>query len=105
MKKTFQIIFSYWLEILLGGIFLACGLYPFLFYFFIIFLVTSSKLIDYLRKLIRAYQIFNEVKILAIIRKLKISDDEISIVLDGEKLKIGDKKWAEIEKEINEITG
>lgn len=75
----------------------------FLLYFFIVFLVSVARQFDYIRKQVRIYQIFNEIKVLTIIRKLKITDDEISIVADSERQKVGEKRWKEIEKELGEL--
>jgi hypothetical protein len=49
----------------------------FLFYFLIIFLVSSELRIDYIRKLVRVYQVMNEGKLISIIRKLGITNEEL----------------------------
>jgi hypothetical protein len=49
----------------------------FLFYLLIILLITSERRTDYLRKLARAYQVMNEGKLVSIIRKLGITDEEL----------------------------
>ena len=73
-------------------------------YFFLIFLIVSAKQLDYLRKLIRVFQVVNEIKILAIIRKLKITQDDLSIVAESQKSELGKEKWDEIEKEFDDLT-
>lgn len=100
-----RILLKVWLEILLAIIILywADNLQLFLLYSFVVILFTIWRLTNYLRKMVRVYQIFNEIKILSIIRKLKITDDEISIVMEGEKNKIGKDKWNEIENEFKEL--
>lgn len=60
---------------------------------------------NFLRKLIRVFQVANEAKLIVIMRKLKITDDEISIVADNLKEKMGVEKWNEIEKELQELQG
>lgn len=99
-------ILSFWVEIIAGA-FLLFGLSDerwFLLYFMVIVLFTIARHIDYTRKLVRMFQIFNEIKFLSMIRKLKITDDEISIVAESEKNKMGELKWAELEKEFAELT-
>lgn len=100
-----KILLKFWLEILLAIIILywADNLQFFLLYGFVVILFTIWRLTNYLRKMVRIYQVFNEVKVLSIIRKLKITDDEISIVMEGEKNKMGKDKWDEIEKEFKEL--
>lgn len=106
MENPIKIIQKFWIEILLGILIILNieDIRWFLLYFLILFLIVSTKQIDYMRKLIRVFQVFNEIKLLAIIRKLKISDDEISIVADGERRNMGKDKWEEIEKEFNDLS-
>lgn len=106
MKEIIKIVLGFWLEIILGILILfnADDIRWFLLYFFVIFLIVSARQTDYIRKLVRVFQVFNEIKLLAIIRKLKITDDEISIVADGEKRNMGEEKWKEIEKEFNDLS-
>lgn len=104
MKQSLKILIKYWAEIVLGIIIINIDdLRWFIFYFFIIFILIIEKHTDFLRKLVRVFQVFNEVKLLSIVRKLKISDDEISIVMENEKKEIGIEAWAEIEKDFRDI--
>jgi hypothetical protein len=106
VKESIKIIFNYWLEILIA-IFLIFGsedIKLFLIFFFVFSIILITKSMDYIRKLIRIFQIANEIKLITIIRKLKITNDEISIVTEDEKKKIGDEKWSEIEKEFQDLT-
>lgn len=92
------------LEFLIGlSILFTLDLRWFLLYFLFLFLTIPYQQADYLRKLIRVFQIHNEIRLLAITRKLKISDEELSIVLDSQRKKIGEEKWKEVENELNEI--
>lgn len=105
MKLIIRTFFSHWLEILMGSVIILMidNIRWFLFYFFIVFLITTFKALDYIRKLCRVHQFYNEVKMLAIIRKLKITDEELSIVVDSEKMNMGEIKWNELEKETNDL--
>lgn len=105
IKEVVKILLSYWLEIIVGILilFIPDSIRWFLLYFFVIFLVVSVSLIEYLRKLILAFQVANEIKLLATIRKLKITEDELSIVIDSEKMRVGEETWREMEKELNSL--
>jgi hypothetical protein len=70
----------------------------------VVFLVVGSIWIDYLRKMVRVFQVFNELKLIAISRKLKITDDEMSIVAEDERKKVGDDQWRSIAKELADIS-
>lgn len=105
MGAYFRPLLSYWLEILLGAFILlaADDIRWFLFYLFLVLILMVSRTSDHLRKLMRVFQIGNEIKMLAVIRKLKITDDEISIVADDAQAKMGEAKWKEIEKELSDL--
>lgn len=77
--KIVKILLGYWVEILMGIIILLAtdDIRWFLFYFLIIFLVSSELRIDYIRKLVRVYQVMNEGKLISIIRKLGITNEEL----------------------------
>jgi hypothetical protein len=71
------------------------------FLFFLLF--EMLFFVDYLRKLIRVFQAVNDVRLIAIIRKLKISDEDLEIVTDSMKATVGEIKWNQFEKELQEI--
>jgi hypothetical protein len=106
MKEFIRIVFGYWLEVLIAIILLYSteDIRLFLLFFFIFSIILFTKHIDYLRKLIRVFQVANEIKLITIIRKLKITEDEISIVTEDEKKKMGSKKWEEIEKDFLDLS-
>ena len=105
MRDLLSIILKFWIEILIGLIILYGfdDLKLFLFYFFILFIVLVYRHMDYLRKLIRLANISSEIKALTILRKLKTTNDEILIVTEEEKRKIGEEKWKQIEKELEDL--
>lgn len=104
MKKFLVTILLFWVEILLGiWTLFGSDIRWFLLYFFVVFLFFNHTRTDYLRKLVRYFQVHNEIKLLAIARKLKISDDELSIVMDGQKKNMGEKGWNDLEKEFEEL--
>ncbi|MFH0857687.1 MAG: hypothetical protein V1848_02990 [Candidatus Magasanikbacteria bacterium] len=54
----------------------------FFLYFLIVFYFNSYFWGNYLRKLIRVYQVANEVKIMGIIKKLGVSEEELQEIGD-----------------------
>ena len=76
----------------------------FLFFLFVELLFVVTTHADYLRKMIRVFQVSNEIKLLAVTRKLKVTEDEISIVSDDVKRTIGENRWAQIEKELQDLS-
>jgi len=77
--KAYKTLLSYWLEILIGAVLLFWidSVKLFLLYFLVAYLVSAEKRTDYIRKLIRVAQVANEGKLMAIIKKLKISKEEL----------------------------
>lgn len=71
---------------------------------FIYLVIRLTLIYEYLRKLIRVYQIGNETKILAITRKLKISREEISKLADEELDKLTVEQKTQIEKEFRDVS-
>jgi hypothetical protein len=53
--------------------------------------------------MIRVFQSVNDVRFMAIIRKLKISDDDLSIVTDSMKMKVDEQNWNQLEKEMQDL--
>ncbi len=105
MSERINIIVKFWVEILIGVLILfnADDIRWFLLYLLVLLLITLTLYVEYIRKLIRSFQVFNELKLIAIMRKLKVSADEMDIVFEDEKKNMG-QKWNEIEKEFNELT-
>ena len=107
MRAYFRPLLAAWLEILVGIIILfnSDDIRWFLLYLLLIVILMVWQAANFLRKLIRVFQVANEAKLIVIMRKLKITDDEISIVTDNLKEEMGLGKWNEIEKELQELQG
>lgn len=80
----------------------------FLMYFLIIYLMDSSIKVTLLKKMISCFNLHNEVKLFAIAKKLKISEedlrkevDEQFSILSKEEVKEEEKK---MEKELEDVT-
>lgn len=84
MGKIIKTLLGYWFEILAGGAILifADDIRWYLFYLLIILLLTSERLTDYLRKLIRVFQVTNEGKLMGIMKKLKVTKEELQEIGD-----------------------
>lgn len=105
MSSRVRIIFSFWVEILLGLFLLNMmdSIRWFLFYSFIIIIILITMAFKNLRQLIIAIQFINRVNALAVIRKLKISDDDLSIVMDAEKKSINTATLDKLQQELQNL--
>ncbi len=76
--KIIKILTNNWLVLLIGFILLSFfEIRLFLFYFFIINLIQSEVRMDYIRKIIRVFQLWNEVKLISILKKLWVADKDL----------------------------
>jgi hypothetical protein len=99
-SKLPRFLVTYFAELLIGALLLTfADLRWFLFFLLIELLLLS----DHLRKMIRVFQSVNDVRFMAIIRKLKISDDDLSIVTDSMKMKVDEQNWNQLEKEMQDL--
>ncbi|HUD04646.1 MAG TPA: hypothetical protein VMR59_01510 [Patescibacteria group bacterium] len=73
---------DYIIVIVLGVVFYSFSLEAFLIYALIVILMRIDGATNYLRKMIRVFNITTEGKIMAIVHKLKIGDEEIDKVLE-----------------------
>jgi|SRR5215472_5798134 len=100
VSKFPRFLAAYWGDLLIGALVLQfADLRWFLFFLLIELLFVS----DHLRKILRVFQSVNDIRFMAIIRKLKISDDDLSIVTDSMKMTTDEKKWNELEKEMKDL--
>lgn len=86
--------------IIINSIFGIVGL---IIYCFIVILLNLAYYIDFLRGLIRVFQVGNEAKIVTIMRKLKITDKEMGDIAEEIKGKSTEKQWASLEKDIKDL--
>ena len=99
----FKILKGYWLEIIIGAILISIDLRLFCFFFFIIYLISSEKRTDYLRKLIRVFHIANEVKIVSIMRNFNIDPSEAEDVFDEMEKSMTKDALKELEKDFKGV--
>lgn len=69
-------ITDFWAEVVFGLLILFFAEYA-LFLLFIYIVIRLTLIYEALRKLIRTYQVANEIKLMAIMKKLKVSDEEV----------------------------
>src|ERR1700730_13124533 len=97
MKK----ILSHWLEIAAAVLLIyleAWGPLIVLGYL-VIANFNLHHMLDYHRAAARTWQLVNEVRLLAMVRKLGISDEELKRVEDEMRAKAGPEAWASLEKD------
>jgi hypothetical protein len=102
MLKTFLYLS---IEIIVGAVILYFNLKVFLLYLFILCLISIHYRAEQLRKIVRAFQFANEIKIMAIMKKLNIGEKIIGEVVDEEKTRSSWKNWKDLLKETEEVMG
>jgi len=94
--------YHFWVEFLFGfAIYLWEDIAILLLFIYLVLRLTL--IYEYLRKLIRVYQFSNEVKIMAIAKKLDISEDEISKLGDKELAKLTVDQKNSLERDFKDI--
>ncbi len=103
--NIFKFLKSFWIEILIGAILLFAvdDIRWFLFYFLVIVLATIHYKAEYLRKLIRVFQVVNEGKLLGIIKKLNISEEELQDIGDSVEANLTEKQLKSLYKDMEDI--
>jgi len=97
-------IWMYVLEIVVAIIIFALlDLAGLLVYIYIVLLINIYIVTDYLRKLIKVFQVANEMKLVAITRKLKITNKEIVDIGEEVNRNLSKKQQADLEKDIRDI--
>lgn len=99
----FKTLRGYWLEIIIGAVLLYIDLRLFAFFFFVVYLISSEKRTDYLRKLIRTSHIANEIKIVAIANKLEIDESEIEKRFEDMKGKMTDEAAEGLDRDMSSV--
>ncbi|MBU0661006.1 hypothetical protein KKG22_02380 [Patescibacteria group bacterium] len=101
--KFYKIVLAYFIEITVAFLilFLFDSIEWFLLYAFVIYLIQSEKRTDCLRKLIRVYQVGNEIKLLAIIKKMNISEEEIDNIFEDN---LSDEQKKDLEKDFDDLS-
>ncbi len=100
MKK----LLIYGIELIVAAILMWIDQRLFWLYFFIITMYLIDSRTDYLRKIIRVFQVFNETKIMTIMKKLNISEEEIKKTLEKTKESLSAEKWESLERDFKDIT-
>jgi len=74
-------------------------------YFFGTVVAVINMRVDTLRKIIRFFQIANEVKLLAIADKLGVTPQELQRKADGIRQSMSPEEWDAVEKDLQPILG
>ena len=64
----------------------------------LIILYRIDAQVNYLRKMIKSYQILNEARIVSLMNKLKVSSNDAKKILDEMKEKVSKEQWEQVEK-------
>lgn len=102
MSKTTRYII-YGVEFVIALIFISIDLKWFLIYAFMAVMFGLDMKVDYLRKLIRVFQVANEVNIIAIQRHLKISNQEIEKINKETLDNLSEEQRKFLEKDIHDL--
>ena len=102
MSKTKSYII-YTIEFIVAIVFISIDLKWFLVYAFMSLIFALDRKVDYLRKLIRVFQVANEVKITAIQRHLKISEKDIRIITQETMDNLSAEQRELLEKDIADL--
>jgi len=96
--------YHFWAEILFGLAILTFNEYA-VFLLFIYLAIRLTVVFELLRKLIRVYQVANEVKIIAIMHKLKISEKDILDIIDSSLGELTEKQREQLNKDFKDVVG
>lgn len=100
MKKYW---FSYIVEAIIAILLLIINVKVFFVYAFIAILVTLDRKTDYLRALIRVFQVANETKIMAIQRKVGVTDADLKEMTYETEEKLSEEQLESLQKDLKAI--
>jgi hypothetical protein len=67
------------------------------------YLRKINSVSDYLQKLIRVFQVFNQEKLAVIMKKLNISEEESQKIIDEERNSLPDEQRESLYKDMNDL--
>lgn len=95
---------SYLIEIIIAIVIYTFSFEAFLIYALFRIIFEIARQTNYLRATSRIQHFYIEAKIMAITKKLKITDAEIQDVIKDIKSKTPEEQWDLIEKDFKEVT-
>lgn len=103
--QILKLLLGYWLEIGAGVLLLIVveDVRWFLLYAFIIILLVSERQTDYLRKLVRVYQVTNEGKLLSIMRRMEITPEELQEIGDEVESTLTEKQRQSLYRDMDDL--
>ncbi len=102
MSKTSKIV-TYLFELILATILILIDLRLFLVYAFMALLIGLDMKVDYLRKLVRVFEVWNETKLIAIQRKMQITNEDITKIAEENMEKLTEEQRKSLEKDLQDI--
>jgi hypothetical protein len=102
-KRTATIGLAFEVALAIGLIFYVDDIRWFFVYFLIVSYFNAMYWGNYLRKLIRVFQVMNEIKLLSIIKKLKITNEEGQEISDEVESQLTDEQRASLHKDMDDL--
>ena len=100
LKKNFG---WYLLELIIAIVLYNFSLKAFLIYAFFWIIIKIDITTDYLRKVIRTFQVMNELKLLAIVKKLDIKEEELDKLVEEMNSKLTDEQRKDLDEDFAEL--
>ena len=94
---------AYLIEIIIAIVIYTLSLEAFLIYALFRIIFEIARQANYLRAVERIQHFYIETKIMAISKKLKVSDKEIQDVVNDAKNKTSEEQWNLIEKDFKDV--
>jgi len=94
---------AYLIEIIIAIVIYTLSFEAFLIYALFRIIFEIARQANYLRAIDRIQHFYIETKIMAITKKLKITDDELRDVVNDAKSKTSEEQWALIEKDFKDV--
>ena len=103
MIASLKFVLSWFIELGILGVILYFNLRWFLFFALVLLIVVIHRVAEYLRRLVRYHGVMLDAKLIAIMTKLNINDDEFAITMQKTKEVWGETAWTKFEKESAEL--
>jgi len=103
MVAALKYVLGHFVEIGVAGLLLYEDVRYFLLFFFVYHLYSAFTRYNHLRAMVRVYNVTTEAKIMAIAKKLGVTESDIAAVIDEQKHRIPTGKWKSVEQDFLHI--
>lgn len=104
-RLLFKLIKENWIDILLAVLFIFISYKLFAIFLFIEIIFQINKAKDYIRKIIRVFQVESDMRVITIVKKLGIISDEISENTEKYYNNLSKSAWDKYVRDYEDITG